>query len=151
MFLHRRALLCLFSRRESPGGRVERRQFPGGECWHCGGHGLFSPQEGDDLRYKVFTRYNQMLRWECLSWGLFLLSRQGWMFWRKAGFVCAPCTEYFTIPCGCVLHYNRPTSDWWIHYSGENHTSINWKLYPLITSVSPPYRIRKVPGCGFPR
>lgn len=60
----RRALLCLFPRWESPGGGAERRQFPGGECWHRGGHGVFSPQEGDDLGYKVFTRYNQMIWWK---------------------------------------------------------------------------------------
>lgn len=73
---------------------------------------------------------------QCESCRLFLLSRQGWMFQRNTDCVCAPCIKYFTIA--------------WIDCSAESHTG-NTQVYPLITSVSPPHRIRQVPGCGFPR
>lgn len=98
--LLRRALLRLFSGREGAGGGAERRQLPGGERRHRGGHGLLPPQEGDDLGYKVFPRYNH-IRWKRRVYPAVCFSCLGKVECPK-GRLALCVLRASTIPCGCT-------------------------------------------------
>lgn len=51
------ALLCLLPGWKGSGSRSERRQFPGGERRHAGGHGHLPSPEGTHLRHPFLPRY----------------------------------------------------------------------------------------------